>query len=90
MVQIVWSRRALVDLSTIRTYIDQFSPLAAQRMTARLRTAAASLHEYPERGRLAGHGARELTIVPPYVIRYRIARAEVLILRIKHGARAAE
>ena len=90
MVQIVWSRRALVDLATIRTYIDQFSPLAAQRMTARLRTAAASLHAYPERGRLAGNGARELTIVPPYVIRYRTAGNEVLILRIKHGARAAE
>ncbi|WP_272886967.1 type II toxin-antitoxin system RelE/ParE family toxin [Phenylobacterium aquaticum] len=51
MVQIVWSRRALADLSAIWAYIGQFSPLAAQRMTLKLRAAALGLHEHPERGR---------------------------------------
>ena len=76
------------ELSSIRAYIGQFSPLAAQRMTVRLRAAAAALRAFPERGRLAGSGMRELTIVPPYVIRYRVGQDAVVILRIKHGARA--
>ena len=89
MVQIDRIRRALADLSSIRAYIGKFSPLAAQRMTVRPRAAASGLYDYPERGRPAGSGMRELTIVPPYVIRYRVSGGEVLILRIKHGARAA-
>ena len=35
--------------------------------------------------RLAGNGFRELTTVPPYVIRYRVEREVVYISRIRHG-----
>jgi toxin ParE1/3/4 len=34
--------------------------------------AANSLSEHPERGRETSRGLRELAIVPPYLIRYRI------------------
>ncbi|MEO8925817.1 MAG: type II toxin-antitoxin system RelE/ParE family toxin [Caulobacteraceae bacterium] len=86
MVQVVWSRRALADLDSIRAYIGQFSPLAAQRMAARLRSAGESLQAQPNRGRLAGRGFRELTIVPPYIVRYRVTDAGVVIAHIRHGA----
>ena len=88
LVQIVWSRRALSDLLSIRAYIGRLNPLAARRMTARLQAAASGLDEHSERGRPAGSGMRELTVVPPYVIRYQVTEGTVLILRIKHGAQA--
>lgn len=68
--EVVWTWRALADLTAIRDYIDQFSPLAAQRMAVRLKAAADSLAENPKRGRLATATLRELVVVPPYVIRY--------------------
>ncbi len=89
MVQVAWTFRALADLNAIQAHIEQFRPLAAQRMALRLKAAAASLAEYPERGRSAGR-LRELAIVPPYLIRYRIRGGTVEIIRIKHGAQRPE
>jgi plasmid stabilization system protein ParE len=77
--QVVWTKRALADLMAIREYIGQFSPLAAQRIAARLRSAAESLAEHPERGRLATATLRELVVVPPY-------EDAVRIVRIRHAA----
>ena len=87
VVEVVWSRRALSDLSAIRAYIHQSRPLAAQRMALRLRAAAESLNENPDRGRPVGPvGIRELTVIWPYIIRYRVRSKAVQIIRIKHGA----
>lgn len=87
MVQVGWSRRALADLAAIRTYIHQSRPLAALRMAQRLKAAAENLADNSERGRPAGPtGIRELTVIWPYVIRYKVARGVVQIVRIKHGA----
>lgn len=72
---------------TIREYIGQFSPLAAQRMALRLRAAAESLADHPLRGRLATATLRELVVVPPYVIRYDVGDGLVQIVRIRHAAR---
>lgn len=85
MAEVVWSRRALADLAAIQAHIRQFRPLAAQRMALRLRAAAESLAEHPERGRVIG-GLRELAVISPYLIRYRVADGVVQIVRIKHGA----
>ena len=85
MVQVAWTFRALADLNAIQAHIEQFRPLAAQRMAQRLKLAATSLAEHPDRGRQVGR-LRELAAVPPYLIRYRITPAGVQIIRIKHGA----
>ena len=58
-------------------------------MAQRLRLAAISLAEHPERGRQVGR-FRELAIVPPYLIRYRVTAGGVQIIRIKHGAQRPE
>lgn len=89
MVQVAWTVRALADLNAIQAHIEQFRPLAAQRMAQRLRLAADSLAEHPERGRQVSR-LRELAVVPPYLIRYRIKDGTVEIIRIKHGAQRPE
>jgi toxin ParE1/3/4 len=86
VVQVVWTRRALSDLVAIRAYIGQFSPLAAQRMASRLKRAGDSLAKHPDRTRSAAPGLRELTAIPPYILRYQVTPEAVVILRIRHAA----
>jgi len=86
MRRIVWSEPARGDLESIRAYIGQFDPSAAQRMAERLLAAADSLEQFAERGRPIDEGRRELTIIRPYLIRYRVTAETVFILRIRHAA----
>ena len=86
MARIVWTREALASLELIRTYIHQFDPRAAQRMARRLIEAGDSLRDFPDRGRLAAGGRRELVTIPPYIIRYRFDGERVFILGIRHSA----
>lgn len=85
-----FTRLALADLTHIRAYIGQFNPAAAVRMAGRLLGVATELAEYPLAGRPTAKGRRELTIVPPYVVVYRVAGNRVRILRIWHGAQNRE
>lgn len=87
MVQVIWTRGAALELHTIRAYIAQFSPLAAQRLAARLYSAARTLEEAPDRGRPISRGRRELAIIRPYLIRYLREGDRVIILEVRHGAR---
>ena len=88
MAEVVWSDRALTDFEAIIAYIvRQSRPLAAQRLGQRLLAAGDSLAGSPERGRPIKRGRRELTIVAPYLLRYRIEGERVVILEIRHGAR---
>jgi len=85
--EVVWTRRAALEVGAVRAYVGQFSPLAAQRLSTRLVQAARSLESLPDRGRLISAGRRELTIVPPYLIRYARYGDRVIILEIRHSAR---
>jgi addiction module RelE/StbE family toxin len=85
--RVVWTAEAVENLEAIATYIEAFNPVAAVRVVQRLVALAKSLAEFSERGRDAGGGRREMTIVPPYVLRYRVDGDRVFILRIRHGAR---
>ena len=86
MRRIVWTDEAVGNLEAIATYISAFNPAAAARLAGRLIDLADSLAEYSERGRDAGNGRREMTVVWPYVLRYRVEGDTVFILRIRHGA----
>ncbi len=81
-----WSARARRDLESIRAYIGEQAPLAAQRFSLRLVNAAESLAVLPDRGRPVRGGLRELAVIYPYIIRYIVRLDEVRIIRIKHGA----
>ena len=66
------------------------NPAAARRTAARVVEAGNFLESFPERGRPIGRNLRELVSVWPYIIRYRLADERVVILRVRHGARASE
>ncbi len=89
--RVTWSPTAIADLRDIYTYIAADNPEAADRMRARIITAAERLlSDYYAAGRNGRiEGTREL-VVPRtrYVVPYKIKEDEVLILRVVHGARS--
>ncbi len=84
---IVWTAEAVDNLDAIVAYIELFHPPASKRIAERLLALADSLADFPHRGRDVGDGRRELTVVPPYILRYRVEAGRVVILRVRHGAR---
>ena len=87
MRRVIWTDEAVANLDNIAGYIQDFSPLAAQRLAARLKNAADSLAAQSDRGRAVGKGYRELVVIYPYLIRYKVDGDVVRIMRIRHGAR---
>ena len=87
MAEVVWDPAALADLNDTIAYIEQFDPQAADRIGTRLFNLGESLADFPHRGRPAGGGQREMTNVPPYILRYDVQGDLVTILAIRHGAR---
>jgi toxin ParE1/3/4 len=75
MTRVIWTVRSLRNLRSIQAYISR-----------RLKTAGDSLSEFPERGAPISGGRRQLTHIPPYLIRYRVANDLVVILDIRHAA----
>jgi len=88
--RVVWSEEARENLVAIRSYIEGFNPLAAQRLATRLVIAAESLVDLPDRGRQVRPGVRELVAVSPYLIRYSVTVSEVRIIKIRHTAQRPE
>jgi addiction module RelE/StbE family toxin len=87
-VRVIWSPAALREIEHIYHYIAQFNPRAAENVANELLTAGDSLESFPYRGRpVPGTNLREMTIVYPYIIGYRVAADQVRILRVRHGAR---
>jgi plasmid stabilization system protein ParE len=85
--KIVWTDAAVEHLEAIVTYVSVYDAAAAARLAERLLDLADSLADFPHRGRDAGNGLREMSIVWPYVMRYEVDGDTVYILRIRHGAR---
>lgn len=90
MRRLIWSADAIDDLRAIRSYIAETNPGAASRVAAALVNAANGLVAFPNRGRPVRSGVRELTTVPPYVIRYAVLPREVRLVFIRHTARRPE
>lgn len=86
--QVVWSAGALNDIAGIYAYIAGFNPPAAERLMRRLVFQGDGLEHFPDRGRPVPHtNLRELTVIYPYIIRYRVDAVQVVILRVRHGRR---
>ena len=87
---LVWSPEAIEDLASLRAYIEQDDPAAAQRVVLRIiHSVEDLLSENPEMGRPGRvPGTREL-VVPrtPFVVPYRLQGKTMQILRVYHGAR---
>ena len=87
MFKVVWTDAALAHVDAIIDYIDPFNPEAGRRLAQRILDAGDSLCDFPHRGRAIGDGVRQLALIYPYLIRYRVERDAVFVTGIRHGAR---
>jgi addiction module RelE/StbE family toxin len=85
---VLWRTRALADVARIARYIASDNPVAAARLADRLLEAGDSLVLFPRRGRPGRlPGTRELIVLPPYLLVYRVSDDDVVtILRVWHAA----
>lgn len=86
MIRVFWPDAAVDQLNEIVAYIALFDPAAAARISTRLFELGNSLAEFPERGRPATNGAREMVTVRPHILRYAFEDDLVTILGIRHSA----
>ena len=84
---VVWSRRVIVHLTALRTYIEKDSEQHAARTAARIVEAVDLLSMHPEVGRPGRIiGTRELVVQnTPYIIPYRVRRDRLELMAIFHG-----
>lgn len=88
--RIEWTEPALLDLKSIKYYINRDSEYYATRFVERIIEAVESLLRFPEMGRSVPEAdeenIRELLFCN-YRIMYRVETMHILILTIIHGAR---
>jgi plasmid stabilization system protein ParE len=86
--RLVWTSRASADLARLHAFLKPVAPDAAARIVQQLVRAPERLIEHPRIGeRLDIHATREVRriIVGRYEMRYEIADATIIILRIWHS-----
>jgi toxin ParE1/3/4 len=83
---VVWSARAIANLTHLRLYISRESPTAAARMATRILASVDLLAEWPHIGRPGRvAGTRELVIPDtPYVIPYRVHEKRLELIAVLH------
>ena|SRR5579872_6850695 len=86
-----WSKRATIQINKAYDYIEQDSPLNAQKMYERLSaklnaTATNPLTNPPDKYKIANDGSYRAFILLRYRIRvaYKVSKSEILILRVRH------
>ncbi len=86
----VWSPEAIEDIASLRAFIEQDDPAAAQRVALHIvRNVETLLSQHPEMGRPGRvPGTRELVIPrTPFIVPYRLVGNTIQVLRVYHGAR---
>lgn len=86
---VVYAPRALRDLEGIDSYLVARDPAASTKVLGAIKSSIDTISFFPRIGRViddAGH-RRVPVLRYPYLIFYRIAGDEVLILHIRHAAR---
>jgi addiction module RelE/StbE family toxin len=85
--KVVWSRRAIRNLESLRDYIEQSSEQNAAGIARRILQAVDLLQNHPAIGRPGRvMGTRELVIPnTPYIVAYRIKRERLELVAVLHG-----
>ena len=90
MTRLIWTRRAIEDVQSIRQFIAQDSPHYAELVSQRLIASVERLPALPQSGRVVPEindpTVREV-IQGPYRIVYRLIREEIHIITVHHAAR---
>jgi len=82
-----YERGALADLDEIFAYIAENNPEAAARLVARIEEVAAKIAASPYMGEATRKLAFRRFPVGNYLIVFEVARDEVIIHYVRHGAR---
>jgi toxin ParE1/3/4 len=86
---VVYAPRALRDLTDIGAYLVKHNPGGAANVLGAIKSSIDTLGFFPQIGRLvddAGH-RRVPVLRYPYLIFYRIAGEDLLILHVRHSSR---
>jgi toxin ParE1/3/4 len=85
--KVVWSRRAIRHLVSLREYIEKVSKQNAALVAGRILAAVELLQTQPGMGRPGRVlGTRELVIPEtPYIIPYRVRRGRLELIAVFHG-----
>jgi toxin ParE1/3/4 len=86
---VVYAPRALRDLESISTYLIERSPSGAAKVLGAIKSSIDTLGYFPQIGRLVDNaGHRRVPVIRyPFVIFYRVAGDDLLVLHIRHAAR---
>lgn len=89
MLPVIRTEQAELDLAECLDYLEQHSPLAAERLATALDERCALLGQFPQLGRAREELAAGLrsVVVERYVVFYRVTANAVEIIRILHGSR---
>ncbi|GLS20489.1 hypothetical protein GCM10007874_35060 [Labrys miyagiensis] len=84
-----YTKTALRQIDKALSYIKDRSPQGATNIGERVAGIIAMLEDHPYVGQATSRrGARRVVLTPyPYVIFYRIAGEEVIVMRFRHTAR---
>ncbi len=85
-----WTEKAERDLESIRAYIAQEKPRAADRFVTRIQRAVESLRRFPHVGEMVARDddseLREIYVKPCRVF-FRVRAESIRIITVVHGAR---
>ena len=87
---ILWSPEAIGDLVSLRAYIAEDDPAAAQRVVLHIiHNIEQLLPNHPQMGRPGRVPGTRERVIPktPFLVPYRLQRNIIQILRVYHGAR---
>jgi toxin ParE1/3/4 len=86
---VVYSPRAMHELQGISAYLAERNPDGAINVLRAIKSSIETLSFFPQIGRVVDNvGHRRLPVLRyPYLIYYRIADEELLILHIRHSSR---
>ena len=88
--RLVFSPRAIADLTEIANYLMARSPVGARAVERRISATVALLAQSPGAGRVLEQRPT-VRVIPvaryPYLIFYTVSGHDLIILHVKHGAR---
>ncbi|PVZ81188.1 type II toxin-antitoxin system mRNA interferase toxin, RelE/StbE family [Serratia sp. S1B] len=81
-----WKESALYDLAELIDYIEQYNPVASDKLHRQIVHVTENLPQHPylyRPGRVPG--TREIVVHPNYLVIYHIDELQIEILRVLHA-----